>query len=294
MIGYLEYLETLGFPISPETGIDLIMNSLNNKFTQFVVDYNMNEFDKTPTELLHMLRTYETNMKIAEPAPILMVDNKGKAKGKGKWKGKKKIGSNSAPKPKSGPKQALKPKGGVAKGECHYCKKAGHWKRNCPTYLEDVKKIKSVQISGSGIYVIEVNLSISTSWVFDTGCASHICINVQGLQRSRTLAKGEVDLRVGNGAKVATLAVGTYYLSMPSGLVLELDDCYYVPAICRNIISVSCLDKKGFSFTIKNSSCSFALNDLTYGVARLFNGLYDLDLDNHVCNIENKRLKMND
>nr|XP_017239577.1 PREDICTED: uncharacterized protein LOC108212364 [Daucus carota subsp. sativus] len=107
MIGYIEYLETLGFPISPETGIDLILNSLNNKFTQFVVNYNMNEFDKTPTELLHMLRTYETNMKIAEPAPILMVGNKGKAKGKGKWKGKKKIGSDSTPKPKSGPKQAL-------------------------------------------------------------------------------------------------------------------------------------------------------------------------------------------
>ncbi|KAL8097078.1 hypothetical protein AgCh_030250 [Apium graveolens] len=198
MIGYIEYLETLGFPIGPETGIDLIMNFLNNKFTQFVVNYNMNEFDKTHTELLHMLRTYKTNMKTAEPAPILMVGNKGKAKGKGKWKGKKKIGSDSTPKPKSGPKQALKPKGGVAKGECHYCKKDGHWKRNCPIYLVDLKKMKAIQISGSGIYVIEVNLSISTSWVFDTGCASHICINVQGLQRSRTLAKGEVDLRVGN------------------------------------------------------------------------------------------------
>jgi len=32
------------------------MNSLNNKFAQFVMNYNMNEFDKTPTELLAMLR----------------------------------------------------------------------------------------------------------------------------------------------------------------------------------------------------------------------------------------------
>ncbi|KAL8116424.1 hypothetical protein AgCh_022791 [Apium graveolens] len=181
---------------------------------QFVVNYNMNEFDKTPTELLHMLRTYETNMKTTELAPILMVGNKGKAKWKGKWKGKKKIGSDSTPKPKSGPKLALKPKGGVAKGECHYCKKAGHWKRNCPIYLEDLKKMKAVQIFGSG------------------------------LQRRRTLAKGEVDLRVGNGAKVAALAIETYYLSMPSGLILELEDCFYVPAIRRNIISVSYLDKK--------------------------------------------------
>ncbi|MGI4673365.1 hypothetical protein ACR2XN_28270, partial [Klebsiella pneumoniae] len=100
--------------------------------------------------------------------------------------------------------------------------------------------MRSVKIStDSGIYVIEVNLSISTSWVLDTGCGSHICINVQELRRSRTLAKGEVDLRVGNGAKVAALAVGTYYLSLPSGLILELDNCYYVPAICRNIISIS-------------------------------------------------------
>ena len=71
---------------------------------------------------------------------------------------------------------------------------------------------------------------------------------MQELRSSRALAKGEVDLRVGNGAKVAALAVGTYHLSLPTGLILELENCFYVPTICRNIISVSCLDKIGFSF----------------------------------------------
>ncbi|XP_063945934.1 uncharacterized protein LOC135151419 [Daucus carota subsp. sativus] len=119
--------------------------------------------------------------------------NKGKAKGKGKWKGKKKMGSNSNANPKPGPTKALKPKGGVQKdGDCHYCKKPGHWKRNCHAYLENLKKKKAAAASDSGIYVIEVNLSTSTSWE---------------LQGSRTLAKGEVDLRVGNGAKVAAIAV---------------------------------------------------------------------------------------
>jgi hypothetical protein len=69
---------------------------------------------------------------------------------------------------------------------------------------------------------------------------------VQGLKRSRKLAKGEVDLRVGNGAKVAALAVGTYVLTLPSGLIIQLENYYYVPTISRNIISVSCLDKFGF------------------------------------------------
>ena len=160
--------------------------------------------------------------------------------------------------------------------------------------MEDLKKIKSVQINDQGIYVIKFNLSPSTYWVLDTGCGSHICINVQGLRRSRLLEKGEVNLRIGNGAKVVALAVGTYNLFFPSGLILELDNCFYVPAICRSIISISCLDKKGFSFTIKDNCFSFALNDITYCVARLFNGLYVLDFDYTLIYNVNKRLKEND
>ena len=39
-----------------------------------------------------------------------------------------------------------------------------------------------VGTSNSGIFVIEINLSTSASWVLDTGCGSHICTNVQGLK----------------------------------------------------------------------------------------------------------------
>ncbi|KAK8600794.1 hypothetical protein V6N12_050642 [Hibiscus sabdariffa] len=38
----------------------------------------------------------------------------------------------------------------------------------------------------------------------------------QGLHMRRNLAKGDVDLRVGNGARVAALPIGTYVLSLPS------------------------------------------------------------------------------
>ncbi|XP_063936488.1 uncharacterized protein LOC135148376 [Daucus carota subsp. sativus] len=150
MIGYIDYLEKLGAPIGPEHQIDLILQSLNNNYSQFVMNYNMNEINKNPAELLAMLKTAETNIQKVSPTPILMV-NKGKAKGKGKWKGKKKMGSNSNANPKPGPTKALKPKGGVQKdGDCHYCKKPGHWKRNCHAYLEDLKKKKAAAASDSG------------------------------------------------------------------------------------------------------------------------------------------------
>ena len=174
----------------------------------------------------------------------------------------------------------------------------GHWKRNCKLYLEDLKKKKGSKTTSSGIYVIEVNLSTSVSWVLDTGCRSHICVNVQGLKNSRSLAKGEVGLRVGNGERVATLAVGTYYLSLPSGLDWELDNCCYVPAMSRNIISISCLDMVGFSFSIKNNTCSIYYGGIIYGDAHLSNGLYILNHDNpnakSIYNINTKRFRSND
>ncbi|XP_056690046.1 uncharacterized protein [Spinacia oleracea] len=144
------------------------------------------------------------------------------------------------------------------------------------------------------INVIEVNLATTTSWVFDTACGSHIIGNVQGLKRSRSLSKGEVDLRVGNGARVAALAVGDYSLRLPSGLILELYNCYYVPVITKNIISIPILDSEGFSFQIMNNCCSAYLNGMFYVSAKLSNGLYVLDLQNHIYHIENKKHKPND
>ncbi|KAK2404463.1 secreted RxLR effector protein [Trifolium repens] len=290
MIGYVGNLERLGFPLEKELATDLILQSLPDSFNQFILNFNMNNLDKTLPELLSMLRTAEQNLK-SKGKSILMVSNGNKHHKKpkkqgGKWKGK------GVAKPKETP-PALKPSGSISKeGNCFYCGKTGHWKRNCPKYLEDKKK--GVAPTTSGIFVIEINLSTSTSWVLDTGCGSHICTNVQELKESRELAKGEVDLRVGNGARVAALAVGTYNLSLPSGLIIQLKNCYYVPAISRNIISVSCLDKFGFSFMIKNNCCSIYLNDIFYANAQMYNGLYVLDLETPVYNINTKRMKPNE
>ncbi|XP_074360487.1 uncharacterized protein LOC141700675 [Apium graveolens] len=150
MIGYMEYLATIGSTIGPEAQIDLILQSLNNNYAQFVMNYNMNEIHKTPIELLAILKIIETNIQKASLAPIMMV-NKGSAKGKGKWKGKKRMGSKSVVAAKTTPKQALKSGSGIAKGDtCHYCKKPDHWKRNCHAFLEDQKNKKATGTSDSG------------------------------------------------------------------------------------------------------------------------------------------------
>ena len=78
---------------------------------------------------------------------------------------------------------------------------------------------------------------------------------MQGLVRTRHVAQGEIDIRVGNKARVAALEVGTMQLQLPSGFIFKLNNCYYIPALSRNIISASCLMSQGYELNLKDNGC---------------------------------------
>jgi len=74
-----------------------------------------------------------------------------------------------------------------------------------------------------------------------------------------------VDLHIGNGAKVVALVVETYNLTLPSGMLLDLDNCYFVLVLIRSIVSISYLDLNRFKFIIETKYYSFYNNDVHYG-----------------------------
>ena len=132
---------------------------------------------------------------------------------------------------------------------CFYCKEKGHWKRNCLKYLVNKKNTSS----GKGIKVIQVNVidillsKNYMSWLFDTGLVANICNMMQGLRNDLKLRRNEVVMRVENGDGIAAQDVSVMSLNLPSGLVLKLSNCYFVPKLCKNIISGSCLINDGYS-----------------------------------------------
>ena len=96
MMGYIQTLEKLRFPLKDELSTDVILQSLPASFNQFVLNFNMNEINKTLPQLLGLLRTVESNMKKDGSKSILIVRRdkekkvaKPKGKGKSKFKDKK-------------------------------------------------------------------------------------------------------------------------------------------------------------------------------------------------------------
>jgi hypothetical protein len=203
-----------------------------------------------------MLKTAKVEIK--KEHTVLMVNKTTEFKKQGRnTKGPKGKKPQRDDKHVAGPTKVPKTKPGV---KCFYCNRDGHWKHNCPKYLKD-KKADKVVARDKGIcdiHVIDIYLtsSWSTTWVFDTGSIAHICNSQQDLKSKWRLARNEVTMQVGNGHCFDVVAVGTLHLQLPSGFILVLKKCYYVPSLSMNIVSGSCVSRDGYFFKSVTNGCS--------------------------------------
>nr|XP_009777651.1 PREDICTED: uncharacterized protein LOC104227174 [Nicotiana sylvestris] len=91
MIDLIEELEKLGCKLGKELSQNLILQSLSESFSQFVINFNMNKMDCDLHEMLNMLIDYENQLASEKKkGTVMLVGNSSKKKGKGKSKPKKK------------------------------------------------------------------------------------------------------------------------------------------------------------------------------------------------------------
>ena len=145
-------------------------------------------------------------------------------------------------------------------------------------HIFDLSKMDLGSPGYTGIFMIDCLFTSHESWVLDTGCGNHICNHLQGFTRSRSLRQGDMDLRVGEGSVIGAEAVGTYSLVLPSGMILELKNCYYVPRLIKNIISYDLLIDDDFKYVYNHKNILCYKNDIFYFQASSINGLYYLNL----------------
>nr|GEY57320.1 zinc finger, CCHC-type [Tanacetum cinerariifolium] len=275
--GYIDNLERLGHPVTLGLGVSLILTGLRKEYDYFVRNYNMHSMGKTVNELHAMLKLHEQTLP-KNNAPALHAIRAGKVQKGNKHKksqyqmasrgqnhGKGKNKQAYAPKPKIPP---LPKREDPAKDSIyHECGETGHWKRNCPQCLAKLLKKKKNAASGAGglgIFVIELNTILNRSWIYDTGCGTRICNTTHGLRASRKLKPGALSLYVGNGQREAVEAIGAFYLCLPSGLEIVLNNCHYAPSITRGVISVSRLYVDGFINRFLNNTIQVSRNNMVY------------------------------
>ncbi|GJW93894.1 retrotransposon protein, putative, ty1-copia subclass [Tanacetum coccineum] len=96
----------------------------------------------------------------------------------------------------------------------------------------------------------------------------------------------------------AVEAIGNFDLSLPSGLVIVLNNCHYAPSITRGVISVSRLYEDGFINRFVNNTIQVSRNNMVYFSAIPRDGIFEIDLSNSYANessiytVSNKRAKL--
>ncbi|GJS26040.1 retrotransposon protein, putative, ty1-copia subclass [Tanacetum coccineum] len=99
--------------------------------------------------------------------------------------------------------------------------------------------------------------------------------------------------------RAAVEAIGSYHLSLPSGLVIVLNNCHYNPSITRRIILVSCLYDDGYVNQFVDNSIQVSRNNMVYFSAVPQVGIFEIDLSdsytnvNSIYTLSNKRSKSN-
>ena len=124
-----------------------------------------------------------------------------------------------------------------------------------------------------------VNINTNTWWI-DSGSTIHISNSLQGMQNLRKLVRSEQFILSGNKIGSHVEAIGTCYLNLDGGFVLELKRTFYVPSFSQNLISVSRLVLFGYSFHFSETSFGLIYKSDCVGNGILSDGLYRIFLQN--------------
>ncbi|KAK9215025.1 hypothetical protein WN944_007028 [Citrus x changshan-huyou] len=256
-------LKNLDEDIKDEVKAMILLHSLPEEYSHFVTTLIYGKSVIVFKDVCTALTSLEirNNDKNSERASSEALVSKDWAKEKQKKRG----GKNSRSKSRSR---------NIDRDECAFCHEKGHWRKDCPkAQKRDGKKPAAANMArkdeGSD-YSLSITpaayVASSSEWILDTRATYHLCPIKEWFTDFRNLESGAVVM--GNDQPCRTMGIGTIRLKMFDGMVRELKEVRFVPALKKNLISVGALEAKGYKVTIEDGIIKF-----THGVMVILQGV---------------------
>nr|CAN72650.1 hypothetical protein VITISV_040400 [Vitis vinifera] len=112
----------------------------------------------------------------------------------------------------------------------------------------------------------------------ENDATTHLSVIIQGCLRSRVPTDAEKFIYMGNGNKAPIEAIGLFRLHLEFGCYLDLDETF-LSSSRQNLVSISRLDKFGYSWSFGNGKISLFQYSNMIGTNSLVDNLYKLDIN---------------
>ena len=164
---------------------------------------------------------------------------------------------------------------------CNYCKKFGHWARDCrklkASRAEEKPKadsdMKEANKTVSFMAVADHHKLVDTVWIADSGCSSHMTMHKKWLTDYEQLAE-PTKITLGNHQHI--LAYGSGKIITPTG---DINSVLYVPDVSANLFSISAATSHGIQAICTKDAISFYKDDREITRAYKSHGIYLLHFE---------------
>eukprot|EP00253_Pinus_taeda_P003541 PITA_03541 len=157
------------------------------------------------------------------------------------------------------------------------CRMEGHYKRDCKSKALDkgkgsddapFAKVKTTSDEGGDVYLASSSTHVDhEAWLIDSGASLHFTPHREWFYEYEKYDGGDVFL--GDDRKAKIIGHGKVKLKLQGGRVRKLPGVLHIPALARNLISISKLDIAGVKIVFKKDTCK-----MVWGALILMRGVH--------------------